>query len=219
MNKIPIIIPFKETSVRCPNKNFILFPYVIKWLDKQNINHQNIYVVSSSNKVEDFISQYNIKYIYEHNHQKSNDTLAAAYTAKDLNVENYFLLPITQPIRSTSLINNISTILVQENNPYDFITTHQLITDRSLFYLTDDDKFITPSYNRKGCMCKEVKMIDGAIYGIKTSFSNKIINSTDINHDFWSGNFKTIENSVDFFLDIDTQKDMKKFNILNRYNI
>ena len=60
-------------------------------------------------------------------------------------------------------------------------------------------------------MCKQMKMLDGAIYGIKLSFAEKIINAEDINAAFWAGNFKAINNDVDFFIDIDTLNDMQKF--------
>ena len=60
-------------------------------------------------------------------------------------------------------------------------------------------------------MCKQMKMLDGAIYGIKTEFAKKILNEDDINAAFWAGNFKAIENKVYFFVDVDTMDDMKKF--------
>lgn len=64
-------------------------------------------------------------------------------------------------------------------------------------------------------MCKQMKMLDGAIYGIKTEFAKKILNEDGINAAFWAGNFKAIENKVDFFIDVDTVDDMKKFQLLN----
>jgi hypothetical protein len=63
-----------------------------------------------------------------------------------------------------------------------------------------------------------MKMLDGAIYGINTSFAKKILNEDDINAAFWSGNFKAIENKVDFFIDIDTENDMEKFQWLSSAN-
>lgn len=48
-----IIIPFKETSNRCPNKNFTLFPFAIGWLKSENVNlKEDVYVVSKSEKVK-----------------------------------------------------------------------------------------------------------------------------------------------------------------------
>ena len=61
-------------------------------------------------------------------------------------------------------------------------------------------------------------MLDGVIYGINTSFAKKILDEDDINAAFWAGNFKAIENKVDFFVDVDTMDDMKKFQRLNSAN-
>ena len=60
-------------------------------------------------------------------------------------------------------------------------------------------------------MCKEMKMLDGAIYGVKKDFMDKVLKAADINAAFWAGNFIAIKNDVDFFIDIDTKADMRKF--------
>lgn len=206
---IPIIIPFKETSVRCQNKNFILFPYAIQWLDRQNAPRSSVYVVSTSDKVKDIAQQYNVNFVEEAECKNPNNIVAAATVAKQLDAEAYIELPLTQPVKNANLIKNVVDAL--QSSACDFVTTYQTITDRSLFYLDDNLKFLNKSKNRKGCMCKEMKMLDGAIYGIKLSFAEKIINAEDINAAFWAGNFKAINNDVDFFIDIDTLNDMQKF--------
>lgn len=55
VNKYPIIIPFKATSNRCPQKNFILYPIVFEWLMRSGVDAKNIYVVSASEQVKNFI--------------------------------------------------------------------------------------------------------------------------------------------------------------------
>lgn len=60
-------------------------------------------------------------------------------------------------------------------------------------------------------------MIDGAIYGMRTEFMLKVIESPDSNHEFWNGKFEIVENDVEFFLDIDHKKDMRQFQILSGY--
>ena len=213
MKNIPIIIPFKETSSRCPNKNFTLFPYAIQWLERQNISKSGIYVVSKSNRVENIAQQYKVNFVYEIECKNPNNIIAAATVAKQLDVNAYIELPLTQPVKNANLIKDVVDAL--QSSDCDFVTTYQTVTDRSLFYLDDNLKFLNESKNRKGCMCKEMKMLDGAIYGIKLSFAEKIIDAEDINAAFWAGNFKAIKNNVDFFIDIDTKTDMKKFSQLS----
>ena len=72
-------------------------------------------------------------------------------------------------------------------------------------------QFLNQSYNRKGCMCKEMKMLDGSLYCIRMSFMDNVVKTADINASFWAGNFVAIKNDVDFFIDIDTKTDMRKF--------
>ena len=90
-----IIIPFKETSIRCPDKNFILFPYVRKWLEKQSILSSDIYVVSASNKVKDFATRYDVNFLYEKACKNPNDIIATANAAIALELEQYIFLPLT----------------------------------------------------------------------------------------------------------------------------
>ena len=206
---IPIIIPFKETSVRCQNKNFILFPYTIQWLDRQNVPRSSIYIVSKSNKVKNITQQYDVNFFEEAECKNPNNIIAAATVAKQLRAKAYIELPLTQPVKNANLIKYVVGAL--QSSECDFVTTYQIVTDRSLFYLDDNLQFLNESKNRKGCMCKEMKMLDGAIYGIKLSFAEKIIDAKDINAAFWAGNFKAIKNDVDFFIDIDTTNDMQKF--------
>lgn len=54
-------------------------------------------------------------------------------------------------------------------------------------------------------------MLDGAIYGVRRDFMEKIRLSDDVNAAFWAGNFIAIKNEVDFFIDVDTPADMSRF--------
>lgn len=213
MKNIPIIIPFKETSIRCPEKNFYLFPYTLEWLYEQDVYPQDIYVVSNSKRVEDLVTENNLNFVRESENGEYLGDIEASYTvAKKLNVPYYIFLPLTQPIRNKNLIDQIRS-LKDEN--FDFVTTYQNISDRSIYYIDNNDKFIHPSKNRKGCLCPSFKMLDGSIYGIKTAFIESIINSEDINASFWNGKFKTIYNDVNLFLDVDTKKDLSVFMGIN----
>lgn len=121
INKYPIIIPFKATSVRCPQKNFILYPIVFEWLMRIGVDYKNIYVVSASKEVENFISYSNVNFVYES--ETSNDSSAVL-----MNVVNvidspiYIHLPLTQPLRNGKIIEDVVQKI--ENSTYDFVTTY-----------------------------------------------------------------------------------------------
>ena len=81
---IPVIIPFKEKSIRCPNKNFVLFEYTYDWLKKQNVDDSNIYVVSESDKVKHFIAENypNVNFVREQNKYPKDNLFASFFCAK-----------------------------------------------------------------------------------------------------------------------------------------
>ena len=85
MNKtLPIVIPFKETSNRCPNKNFVLFSYALKWLKDENISTSDIYVVSSSDKVKQLALDNKLNFFNEPIVENPNGDIAAYYVAKSI---------------------------------------------------------------------------------------------------------------------------------------
>ena len=204
-----IIIPFKETSNRCPNKNFILFPYALKWLENEGVDlREDVFVISKSKKVEYTTIDAKMNFMHEPE-TSTSDIDAIAYAMEKLDAKYAIFFPLTQPLKAHGILTTIEDILKQTS--CDFVTTYQNITDRSLFYLNDDMNFLRQSNNRKGCMCNEMKMLDGAIYGVKKDFMDKVLKAEDINAAFWAGNFKAIKNEVDFFIDIDTANDMHRF--------
>lgn len=214
LSSIPIFMPFKENSIRLPNKNFILYPYVHKYLYNCNII-KNLYVISKSDKVKDYVINYdtNVQFIKED--EKSNSDLEACYyAAKELGYEWFVLLPLTQPYRSDDIIIKLLS-LDYENSNFDFITTYQIIKNRDIFYIKEGIikyTFENESYERKGCLCEDKKMIDGSAYLIRTSFLDKIIKMNgSINHNFWNGNFYAIKHDIDFFIDIDDKEDLDKY--------
>ena len=82
----------------------------------------------------------------------------------------------------------------------------------SIFYI-ENNKFINPSKERKGCLCKEYEMIDGTAYLIRKSFIENVYS----NSDFWNGRFKTVVNHAPY-IDIDTVDDMVKFKYVCNFN-
>ena len=208
-----IVIPFKETSNRCPNKNFILFPFALKWLEDEGVNlKEDVHVISKSKKVEQIAIDAKVNFMHEPE-TSSSDIDAITYAMDKLDSKYAVFFPLTQPLKANGILATIEDILKQTAR--DFVTTYQYITDRSLFYLNEDMEFLNQSKNRKGCLCKEMKMLDGAIYGVKKEFMDRVLKSDDINAAFWAGNFIAIKNDVDFFIDIDTKTDMRKFSQLS----
>ena len=124
-------------------------------------------------------------------------------------IPEFILLPVTQPFRSKDLIQNVISCSLGD---YDFATSYSEIPNRKIFILNDDFSYKYDSYERKGSLCSEEKMIDGYIYKIKTSFLKNVVNSDNSNNYFWNhSRIKFIENKSRFFLDIDEPEDLDLF--------
>ena len=206
---IPILIPMKRTSLRCHNKNFILFPFIIQSLKKYI---DDVVILTEDIECIDFVKYYNVKtWLYDNKY--TNET-NICYNYCILNdIQHFFLFPLTQPFKDLSFIDNSINFI----NDYDVICSSIKTSDRSRFYI-NDNRFQMENVERKGILCNEYEMVDGSMYLISTKFlATCIENDTISNYKFWnSGRLKTI-NCVHPYLDIDTEDDMKQFMFLLNY--
>lgn len=217
----PIILPFKEHSVRCPDKNFILYNATIEWLMKEGISPSDVYVVTRSSTVIDFVHRKSRSFefpviVLRENEDATCDIDSSAYAALGLNCKAYYMLSLASPFRSSGLLKSMSSMLSDNFDSYDFVTTYQNVTDRSLFYIDEKGQFKRESNHRRGSMCPEERMLDGSAYLIKTDFAKELISKdTDtVNQLFWSGKFGCVKNSTHFFIDVDTPDDMLRYKLL-----
>lgn len=197
---INILIPAKYESVRCPNKNLKLLKYTSDWLIKENRFNDAI-VIYDDDRIKEYAESLGFKTIKEL-HPKTGDIVACYECAKQLNLNVYFEFPLTQPFRHHGILKEME----DELKNYDFVTTYQKVQDRSIFYVNSQFKFITKSKERKGSLCHEYNMLDGAVYLIKTEWVKDNLE----NNKFWKGNFNCVLNHS-IFLDIDTKEDLNKF--------
>ena len=203
---IPILIPAKGRSIRCPGKNIILLPYMSKYLHSEGL--QGV-VLSDDSKVRSIAELYGLKSWEEHRTNKDDNLTACRKYMQNCTEELYFELPLTQPFKCKGLLQEMLDVMDDDT---DFVVTSHIAPDRQIFFV-DNNKFIIPSKERKGCLCPEYEMIDGTAYLIRKSFINNVYS----NEDFWNGKFKTIVNHAPF-LDIDTEEDMNKFKFICEFN-
>ena len=205
-----IFITVKEESKRCPNKNLILLPYVLN-----NFSNylKEIIVITDSIEIKKIAGDFGVKetFLEDKRVQVSEFNSIYNYLSKNnkfSEISEFIYLPVTQPFSSEELLNSISSLDLLD---YDFSTTYSIIPDRKIFLLNNDNSFKYNSYERKGSLCGELKMIDGAIYRIKTEFLEKIISSDNINHCFWNESKILFLENNNLFLDIDTPRDLFLF--------
>ena len=202
-------ITVKGESKRCPRKNHKLLPYVLEQVHQ----YLDVVVITDSLELQRIAEKYNVKVFIEDKeiqHSELHSIYNYLVQTKQLNsIKEFVHLPVTQPFRSDNLI---MTVAYADIKDYDFATSYVIIPNRKIFLLNDDNTYQEDSFERKGSLCVNTKMIDGSIYKIQTSFLEKIIQTNNVNHAFWNeSKIKFYENENDICLDIDTNKDLKLF--------
>lgn len=201
-----ILIPAKAESLRCPRKNFVLLPFVSDWLKAEG-RHKDAIVIYDSEEMRDLATALGLS-TFEEVRFHGGDNEAAADCAYCIGEEYFIRLPLTQPLRSHNLLADMEAAFYGRN----LVVSAQVTTDRRLFEIALNGSFLLQSNERKGCMCEERLMVDGAAYLCKTEWAKKVTS----NQEFWSEPFGYAINHAPF-LDIDTKEDLQKF--LNLVNI
>lgn len=215
-SKYPILIPIKGNSVRCPNKNKILLPYTIAYLQKINRLREAIVITDSSDLVE-YAKSLGANTYFEIRVDDQDELLSCYNFLKkaEIKINYFFLMPVTHPFRTLNLCSLFEEKQEKHLN-FDFIVSLNVSTDRSNFFVDigdDNNPHFLYDKNRKGRDCQQYYMVDGALYLIKQSFLERIIQEANTNYHFWKGNFQYVINEAPF-LDIDTVEDMKRFDFL-----
>lgn len=209
-------ITVKGKSERCPGKNIKLLPYVLE----QCSSYLDITVITDDIFIKRICDKYNVDcFIEDKSVQTSEFNSIYNYLVKtnQLDIIKEFLyLPVTQPIRNNETIMNVA---YSDLTGCDFATTYSMVPNRKIFLLNDDFTYQYDSYERKGSLCKDTKMIDGYVYKIKTECLIRIIASNNINNEFWNkSKIKFVKNTTGIFLDVDEPRDLKMFEMYKKLN-
>lgn len=201
----PIIIPIKTTSIRCPNKNYILLPFTLDYLVEIG-RIKDAIIVTDSDLFKTITDKYPIKEYYIENDKKGCDEFSSIQNyLSNKDIDWFIWLPVTQPCRSLDLLDNIESM-----KQYDVVTSYVIRQNRYL-YAINDHGFIIHDTERKGSLCPEERICDGAIYYLTKRVLNIITNNPKFtNYLFWNGNIGFIENKA-LLIDIDTEQDLNNF--------
>lgn len=208
-----ILIPAKEISVRCPKKNHELLEWTINWLGPQK---SNTVLITDSQELIDKANLLDVSTWKTINYNGEFSCFKEYLENNLFTGEDFIYLPLTQPLREIGLLDRILNADILD---YDFITSYTYLPDRSIFEINEDNEFnIQSTSGRKGCMCSNRKILDGAIYRIKIDHLTNTVRSQNQNKTFWDGKKGLVSNNMPF-LDIDTVEDLVKFkNLLTLFN-
>lgn len=208
-------IAVKGTSVRCPNKNKVLLPYVVKKFK----GYLDVVVVTDSSEIASMCESTGVKFYMECK-EPPHDEFYAIYDCirkNNIQDEELLILPATQPFKSLDTVFEVANYNMEG---LDMVTTYTIVPNRSIFVLNSDDTFKYDSYHRKGSMCEPLKMVDGNIYKLTKSSLERIALSNDTNHAIWGeSKIAYIENKCQLFLDVDTPSDLEIFKDITEHKL
>lgn len=218
MIKTPILIPVKEHSHRCAQKNQELLPYTAAYIRSEGMLDHAI-VISDSEQMISQASSLGLKTHLEIRTPRQDELTSCYHYTKEKNIDTFFMCPAPQPFRSAGLMKKMNEVFEKDKKQIDFVTTVSVVQNRSLFIVKKNNEewsFVTRNKNRRGGDCHKEYMIDGALYLIRTAFLENVLKASDTNAFFWSGNFTCVINSAPF-MDIDTVEEMHHFEFLKTY--
>lgn len=222
MSDIPIIVPVKSISIRCPKKNHLLLPHTLNYLRAEG--KKNVWVISDTDELLKIANDYNFKTFLEVRSENQDELTSCWSFLQYNNFENFILCPVTHPFKSSGLMAEMEKLMVEYSDDIDFITTSNIMPDREQYFIEPKSgieyKFKKALKNRKGEFSKPSEIIiDGSMYLIKKSFLESVVLSKDTNATFWEGRFSCVKNQAPF-LDIDTVEDLERFKfICNQTNL
>lgn len=211
--RIPIFITVRgnnKEAFDC-NKEALKYTYVlIKDMDL----FMQTYIISDNELMLDYAKELGfINVIYQKCENKT-DIIYLDY----IGIYNFYkqtgykpdwmiLLAVGQLFKNKSLLYDCIRNI---DDRYDVVASYTEISNKSAFFIKND-KIISYGHLVSHERDRQ-KMIDSAIYAIKTDFAIKCMESKDIDPSiiFWEGNIKYFENSS-IYTDIVNIKDIKKY--------
>lgn len=212
--KIPIFITARGNTEEVfeTNKEALKFSYL--FIKNLNLFSQT-YIISDNKKMLEWASELGFKHIIYYPCGNEKDLLYLEYLATyRYGVEHEYypdwiiILNINQIFKQVSLlrdcINNI-------DDKYDVIASYTQISNKSKFFVDEElliednkiDHLLSSNHHR-------VKMVDAAIYAIKTTFAFECMKYDDPSEHFWKGKIKFFQNNS-LYTDIFCLDDIYKY--------
>lgn len=216
ISKIPIFITARGNNdeVIQINKESLKFSYL--FIKNLNLFNQT-YIISDNNDILDYAAALGFK--------KENNIYYRCVSEKELDYLEYcaiyhygvehnyhpdwiILLNINQIFKNVSLLRDcISNI----DDKYDIIASYTGISNKSHLFIDEalNDKRQNKSH-LLSCVHHRVKMVDSAIYAVKSSFAFECMEYDDPAEHFWNGKIKYFKNTS-LYTDIFNIDDIYKY--------
>jgi len=222
ISKIPIFITARGNNEKifAQNKEALKFSYL--FIKEQNLFDQT-YIISDNKELLEYAKELGFILTIHYPCGSEKDIKYLEYLATyRYGVEHEYypdwiiILNINQIFKSYSLIADCITYI---DDKYDIVASYTEISNRSHFFV--DEALNTENRNSHllSSEHQRVKMVDAAIYAIKTKFAFSCMEYDDPSYHFWNGKIKYFKNKS-IYTDIYELNDIKKYyeigNIINK---
>lgn len=131
-NQYSILIPIKEQSNRCPNKNKELLPFTINYLKTiQRLN--STIVITDCKELERYAVSFGLETHLEVREHTQDELLSCYNFLKNtkMEIDYFFLMPATHPLRDINLISLFEEKNMDKN--IDFLVSYVLLRIERIF--------------------------------------------------------------------------------------
>lgn len=213
MLTIPIFITARgnDKNTFAKNKEALKFSYL--FIRDQNLFDQT-YIISDNKDMLNYALKIGFKHIIHYPCGSKKDLKYLEYFAtyrfavdNDYRPDWIILLNINQLFKDNSLlINCINNI----DDKYNVVASYTEISNRSHFFINDDMELDKTDEHLLSSEYHRVRMIDAAIYAVKTTFAFECMEYDDPSEHFWSTKIKYFKNKS-LFTDIYEISDINKY--------
>ena len=213
MLTIPIFITARgnDKNTFAKNKETLKFSYL--FIRDQNLFDQT-YIISDNKDMLNYALKIGFKHIIHYPCGSKKDLKYLEYFAtyrfavdNDYRPDWIILLNINQLFKDNSLlINCINNI----DDKYNVVASYTEISNRSHFFINDDMELNKTNEHLLSSEYHRVRMIDAAIYAVKTTFAFECMEYDDPSEHFWSTKIKYFKNKS-LFTDVYEISDINKY--------
>ena len=213
MLTIPIFITARgnDKNTFAKNKETLKFSYL--FIRDQNLFDQT-YIISDNKDMLNYALKIGFKHIIHYPCGSKKDLKYLEYFAtyrfavdNDYRPDWIILLNINQLFKDNSLlINCINNI----DDKYNVVASYTEISNRSHFFINDDMEINKTDEHLLSSEYHRVRMIDAAIYAVKTTFAFECMEYDDPSEHFWSTKIKYFKNKS-LFTDVYEISDINKY--------
>ena len=223
VSRIPIFITARgnDKDTFKKNKEALKFSYL--FIKEQNLFGQT-YIISDNKEMLDYAIELGFKYTIHYPCGSQKDVKYLEYLATyryavemDYKPDWIIILNINQLFKDNSLLIDCITNI---DDNYNVVASYTEISNRSHFFI--DESLLNTNKEKSHLLSSEyqrVKMVDAAIYAIKTTFAFECMEYNDPSEHFWNTNIKYFKNKS-LFTDIYELEDINKYyyvgNVINK---